>query len=247
MLTMQRLRMMRNSTSSRVNRRRFLSAVALAPVAVALRTAPSYADARYGPVTSEPYPVPAVPNGTVAPAYLRQSVAYRTKHPAGTIVIDPAERFLYLVQGGGRALRYGVAVGKAGFAWSGSARIGRKAQWPRWTPPAAMIDRQPELVRYSAAYGGFPPGPDNPLGARALYLYRGGRDTLYRIHGTNEPWSIGQNMSSGCIRLLNQDAIDLYNRVAVGAKVVVLGNAQPTPQRSVRRSPTRDAHHRGLY
>lgn len=120
----------------------------------------------------------------------------------------------------GEAMRYGVGVGREGFAWAGRARIRRKAEWPKWTPPAEMIKRRPDLAKYR---NGMPGGPDNPLGARALYLYQGSRDTLYRIHGTNEPWTIGQAMSSGCIRLLNDDVKDLYNRVGLGTRVVVLG------------------------
>ncbi len=135
------------------------------------------------------------------------------------MVIDPQNRHLYLVRGDGQAVRYGIGVGRQGFAWSGRAKIGAKKEWPTWTPPSEMIDRQPELEEYR---GGMQPGLQNPLGARALYLYEDGRDTLYRIHGTNEPWSIGKAVSSGCIRLFNQDIIDLYRRVNVGAEVVVL-------------------------
>jgi lipoprotein-anchoring transpeptidase ErfK/SrfK len=155
-------------------------------------------------------------NLTPAPALQRQVVAYPTNEPAGTIVIDPAHTFLYLTLGGGRALRYGVGVGREGFGWSGTETIVRKAEWPDWIPPAAMIARQPYLPRW---IGG---GPGNPLGARAMYL--GGTD--YRIHGTNDPDSIGKHMSSGCIRLLNADVIDLYSRVSVGTKVIVLPDRQ---------------------
>jgi lipoprotein-anchoring transpeptidase ErfK/SrfK len=155
----------------------------------------------------------------INPKYLRQQVNYPTREPPGTVVVDPDAKFLYLVMADGTALRYGIGVGREGFGWSGAAEVARKAQWPRWTPPAAMIRRQPELERYR---NGMDPGLDNPLGARALYLYQNGRDTLYRIHGTNEPWSIGQNVSSGCIRLLNRDVVDLFARVPIGARVVVL-------------------------
>jgi len=157
------------------------------------------------------------------PKYKRQLVRYSMSHPAGTVVVDPDSKFLYLVLEGGYALRYGIGVGREGFGWSGTAEVARKAQWPRWTPPAEMIRRQPELEQYRK---GMEPGPGNPLGARALYLYQNGRDTLYRIHGTNEPSTIGQNVSSGCIRLLNQDVVDLFERVPVGARVVVLQHAQ---------------------
>lgn len=159
------------------------------------------------------------PSHQLNPIYLPQVVSYQTHHPVGTIIVDPHNHFLYLVEPGGQARRYGVGVGRAGFGWSGQATIRRKAEWPTWTPPAAMIRRQPELERWR---NGMPGGVENPLGARALYLYQGGRDTLYRIHGTNEPWTIGQSMSSGCIRMRNEDVEDLYTRVRIGARVVVL-------------------------
>jgi lipoprotein-anchoring transpeptidase ErfK/SrfK len=155
---------------------------------------------------------------SVPPQYRRQEVSYSGNERPGTIVIDTSERYLYLVQPGGRAIRYGVGVGREGFAWSGRANIRRKAEWPTWTPPSSMIRREPELAKYA---GGMPGGPANPLGARALYLYRGGRDTLYRIHGTNEPWTIGSAVSSGCIRMVNDDVVDLYERVKLGAPVIV--------------------------
>ena len=161
----------------------------------------------------------------VNPKYKRQLVRYSTPHPAGTVVVDPDSKFLYLVMEGGYALRYGIGVGREGFEWTGTAEVARKARWPTWTPPAEMIRRQPELERYRR---GMQPGPENPLGARALYLYQNGRDTLYRIHGTNEPSTIGQNVSSGCIRLLNHDVMDLFERVPVGARVVVLQHPQAT-------------------
>ena len=159
------------------------------------------------------------PTHRLNPIYLPQVVSYDTHHPAGTIIVDPHNRFLYLVEENGQARRYGVGVGRAGFGWSGTATIQRRAEWPRWTPPASMIERQPELEEWRH---GMPGGIDNPLGARALYLYEGGRDTLYRIHGTNQPWTIGQAMSSGCIRMRNEDVTDLYERVRIGARVVVL-------------------------
>ena len=153
------------------------------------------------------------------PKWQRQVVDDPTGVIPGTIVVDPRARFLHLALGDGLAMRYGVGVGREGFAWSGSARIGRKAEWPTWTPPTEMIKRDPKLVRWAS---GMPGGLNNPLGARALYLYRGKRDTLYRIHGTNETWTIGQAVSSGCIRLTNDDIVDLYERVPVGTPVVVL-------------------------
>lgn len=150
--------------------------------------------------------------------WLPQDVSYSGRERAGTLVIDVANRYLYHVQEGGTARRYGIGVGRDGFRWAGAAVVGRKAEWPTWTPPAAMIRRQPELREWA---GGMPGGVDNPLGARALYLYRGGRDTLYRIHGTNAPWTIGQAMSSGCIRMVNEHVEELYERVRVGSRVIV--------------------------
>jgi lipoprotein-anchoring transpeptidase ErfK/SrfK len=179
----------------------------------------------YGPVAGEPFPVAAVPLSEVNPGYLRRAVSYPSHEPPGTIVIDPQSRYLYLVQGGGRAIRYGVGVGRQGFSWSGVATIRDKQAWPDWYPPKEMIQRQPELKRQlSTLRGGLgvAGGPGNPLGARALYLWQGNKDTLYRIHGTNEPHTIGTNVSSGCIRMLNQDVIDLFQRTPLGAKVVVL-------------------------
>jgi lipoprotein-anchoring transpeptidase ErfK/SrfK len=139
-----------------------------------------------------------------------------TSEPAGTIVIDTSSRHLYLVQPGGGAIQYGIGVGRQGFTWKGVARVGRKTEWPRWIPPKEMLQRRPDLPEEMDG------GLDNPLGARALYLFQGNKDTLFRIHGTNEPDSIGKAVSSGCIRMMNADAIDLYERVKVGTRVVVL-------------------------
>jgi lipoprotein-anchoring transpeptidase ErfK/SrfK len=157
--------------------------------------------------------------------YRREEVQFITQEPPGTIVVDPPAHYLYLVEPGGKAMRYGIGVGGEGYAWSGEATVKSKQQWPDWYPTGDIIQRQPMLsARLSDLPGGrgVPGGPENPLGARALYLWHDNKDTLYRIHGTNEPWSIGQNVSSGCIRLTNDDAIDLYNRTPVGTKVVVL-------------------------
>ena len=151
-------------------------------------------------------------NTQVNPIYLRQVVRYASNERAGTLVVDTRSHFLYLVLGDGRALRYGIGVAKSGFEWSGTHKVTRKAEWPDWTPPPEMLRRRPDLPRHMEG------GPNNPLGARALYI----GSTLYRIHGTNEPWSIGQNVSSGCIRMTNADIIDLYGRVPVNAKVVVM-------------------------
>ncbi len=146
------------------------------------------------------------------PRFLRQEVAFNGKEAPGTIVIDTPNHFLYLVEADGRAMRYGIGVGRPGFAWSGQHAISSKKEWPDWVPPDEMIKRQPYLPHFVSG------GPNNPLGARALYL----GSTLYRIHGSNEPWTIGQNVSSGCIRMRNVDVIDLYERVKVGTKVLVL-------------------------
>lgn len=143
--------------------------------------------------------------------YRRQLVFFRTVEPPGTIIVHTSERFLYLVQGNNRALRYGIGVGREGFQWQGLVRISRKAEWPDWTPPPEMIARQPYLPRFMAG------GPGNPMGPRALYL----GETIYRIHGTNQPQTIGQAVSSGCLRLANPDVVDLYDRVPVGTRVVV--------------------------
>lgn len=154
-------------------------------------------------------------------------VDYPTREPTGTLVVDPYRRFLYLVMEGGKAMRYGVGVGKAGFEFTGEATVARKASWPRWTPTPDMIRRDP--ARNGRWSGGMPGGERNPLGARALYLFKDGKDTLYRIHGTTEPWSIGEAVSSGCIRMMNQDVIDLHRRVPTGTKVVVLGSRGSAP------------------
>ena len=166
------------------------------------------------------------------PAFARKVVAYPTPVSPGTIVIDPGSHFLYLVQGGGQAIRYGVGVVGEGFGWAGSATIHTKQEWPDWYPPTEMLQRKPELREHMTQLQsgiGMPGGPENPIGARGLYLWQGNKDTLYRIHGTNEPWTIGQNVSSGCIRLTNDDIIDLYNRTPIGTKVHVLATAYSTP------------------
>lgn len=150
------------------------------------------------------------------PSTTRTTVADPTEARPGSITIDTANRYLYLSQAGGTAIRYDVGVGREGFEWSGTARIGRKAEWPAWTPPAEMIKRRPDLPRHMSG------GIENPLGARAMYLYSGNRDTMFRIHGSNEPDTIGQAVSSGCIRMLNADVSDLYGRVGVGTQVTVL-------------------------
>jgi len=156
------------------------------------------------------------------PEFQRQLVNYQTTEPTGTIIIDTPHTYLYLVLGHGSALRYGVGVGREGFTWAGTQRIAHMVEWPDWHPPTEMIDRQPYLPRFMAG------GPGNPLGARALYL----GNTLYRIHGTNQPSTIGQFVSSGCIRLLNEDIEDLYNRVTLGTRVVILPAVNPVRNQS---------------
>ena len=161
-----------------------------------------------------------VPKAEIDLNFARYKVDDPTGEAPGTIIVDTRENFLYFVLPGKKAMRYGVATGSDAFGWTGKATVQRKAEWPTWTPPAEMLVRWPHLKPF-AAMGGLPGGPDNPLGARALYLYDNGRDTLYRIHGTNEPQKIGRGVSSGCIRMADIDVIDLYNRVDLGTKVIV--------------------------
>ncbi|MBE7196934.1 MAG: L,D-transpeptidase [Parafilimonas terrae] len=168
-----------------------------------------------GAKADKPFDIPLVDTARLDPKYRRQTVAYTGLEAPGTIVVDIDQRQLFLVQEGGTALRYGVGVGKQGFSWKGEARVGRKGVWPDWSPTPTMVSLNPGLPRTRNG------GLDNPLGARALYLYQGNRDILFRIHGTNEPWSIGEQMSSGCVRMLNEDVADLYERVPVGARVIV--------------------------
>lgn len=153
--------------------------------------------------------------------YRRRLVRYSGDQKPGTIIVDIRNRFLFLVQPGGKAMRYGIGVGRQGFSWSGTAFVRRKAKWPKWTPPAAMVERDPLAAKWA---NGMPGGPGNPLGARALYLFQGDVDTLYRIHGTFDPSSIGKAVSSGCIRMVNADVADLYERVSTGARVIVRQN-----------------------
>lgn len=189
----------------------------------ATRVPPDVA-AMYAAVPNDRFPIPAARMELIEPEFWRQVVDDPTGERPGTLVVDTAGRHLYLVQEGGKAMRYGVGVAKSGLEYQGDADILRKASWPGWTPTPDMIKREPD--RYQKLAGGMEGGLKNPLGARALYLYRNGQDTLYRIHGTNEPWSIGKSVSSGCIRLLNQDIIDLHKRVPKGSRVVVLGPEQ---------------------
>jgi lipoprotein-anchoring transpeptidase ErfK/SrfK len=174
----------------------------------------------YAAKSDEPYPVAAVDLRRVPQQYWRQEVDYPSRYAPGSIVVDTSARYLYLIMPNDRAMRYGVGVGREeGLQFKGNAVISRKAAWPGWTPTANMIRTQPE--RYGPYAAGLPGGPTNPLGARALYLYRNGQDTHFRLHGTIEPYTIGTQVSSGCIRLMNQDIIDLYSRVPVGPRVYV--------------------------
>jgi len=179
----------------------------------------------YGPIFDHGHEIPALDLTRIDPSLLRQQVAFAGPYRPGTIVVNIGERRLYLVEPGGVATRYAVGVGREeALNFHGSAVIGRKAEWPHWSPTADMIRKMPIYAHYA---NGLPGGIDNPLGARALYLYRGNQDTDFRLHGTNEPDTIGGKVSSGCIRLFNQDIIDLYNRVPVGTTVVVLQEGQP--------------------
>jgi lipoprotein-anchoring transpeptidase ErfK/SrfK len=200
------------------NYSRFAAVAAIAIAATATSTAASANpfEALFGP-HREPITTPAYANPNDDGVELRsdlkrQVVNYRTTEAPGTIIVDTPNTFLYLVMPGGKAMRYGIGVGREGFTWSGVKTVERKAEWPDWTPPAEMIARQPYLPRFVAG------GPTNPLGARAMYL----SGSVYRIHGTNAPSTIGGRVSSGCIRMVNEDVIDLYNRIQVGTKVVVL-------------------------
>ena len=189
-----------------MNRRTFMRGLFASAAGAAIASAPDLA-------------TPAEAH-SIARKWRPQRVRHRFGYAPGTIVVDPRQRFLYLIESRRTARRYGVGVGRAGLAFQGSGTIARKAKWPRWTPTRNMIRREPE--KYARYADGLAGGPNNPLGARALYLYRNGRDTYYRIHGTNQPRSIGRAVSSGCIRMLNAHVADLYNRVPIGTRVVVL-------------------------
>ena len=205
-----------------LSRRALLASVAAAPLAAcnAARNPQLAAEddlSRWykGMMRDGEHEIPIVDKTRIKPQFRRQTVDYASDQKPGTIVVDIDQRFLYLVQDGGKALRYGVGVGRQGFSWKGTAQVGRKGVWPDWSPTTAMVSLKPDLPRHMKG------GLDNPLGARALYLYQDDRDILFRIHGTNEPWSIGKAGSSGCIRLLNEDIVDLYSRVPVGTTVLV--------------------------
>jgi lipoprotein-anchoring transpeptidase ErfK/SrfK len=225
--------------------RLFLRQAGLTPAVLAVALLAACVDPAAGPTAStQPLPkadenvyvasmdsgiqIPALPVDQIPESHRRQVVAYETDQVPGTIIINPKTRLLYYVLGKNKAIRYGIAVGKAGFEWSGEAIVSEKKPWPTWIPPKEMIARRPELARYDEV--GQPGGPTNPLGARAIYLTSGGRDYGYRIHGTPEWQSIGRNASSGCIRMINQDVLDLYGRIKGGEKVVVLTASGEMPK-----------------
>ncbi|MBD8067120.1 L,D-transpeptidase [Devosia sp. PTR5] len=215
-----------DSGTSSLGRRAFLfGSASLAALGLAgcvgTGTTMSMAEAKrvYGPLPNERFPVPAADVSKINPKYLRRTVRYDSKEAPGTIIVDPRNYFVYRIEGNDEATRYGANVGRAGFLWSGDAYIGRKAEWPVWTPPREMILRQPEAAPYA---NGMKPGLDNPLGARVLYLYQDGRYTLFTIYSTIMPETIGKGVSSGCIGLLTQDMVHLYDRTPVNTKVIVL-------------------------
>ncbi|MCJ2088568.1 L,D-transpeptidase [Methylobacterium sp. E-005] len=209
-----------------LSRRAFLAGSTLGAGALALGGCGTtdtllLAEARntYAPMPNEKFPIPAVDISKVDPKYYRRTVAYETKEAAGTIIVDPANYYVYRVEGDGSATRYGANVGRQGFLWNGDAYVGRKSEWATWTPPAEMIRRQPEAAKYAR---GMPGGLDNPLGARTLHLYQNGAYTLYTIYASSDAESIGTGITSGCVGLLSQDMIHLYARTPVKTKVVVL-------------------------
>jgi lipoprotein-anchoring transpeptidase ErfK/SrfK len=199
--------------------------------AVAAPLPPSASSADLSPLAGEAEPF------EMAPELRRQIVPYSANVAPGTIIVDTAETYLYFVLGEGRAIRYGIGVGREGFTWSGVEQVTRKAEWPDWTPPSDMIARQPYLARFTAG------GEGNPLGARAIYL----GNTMYRIHGTNEPRTIGIQVSSGCIRLLNADVVDLYSRVTIGTKIIVLPTHAPVVASVAARATPLNASSANIY
>lgn len=228
-----------------IGRRAFLVGISAVVVSGCVATVPSEAPkvAERAPKFPEPAPYPAVPPMYYAMPdekfpipevditkldrrFWRTEVDYPTDEKPGTLIVDTPNKYLYHIKPDNRAMRYGIGVGREGFAWAGRAIMAYRRQWPRWTPPDEMVARQPELKPYSIANGGMPPGLRNPLGARALYIHLNGKDTLYRIHGTPEVRSIGKAVSSGCIRLINQDVIHLHDQVRDGSSIVVI----PDPQ-----------------
>ncbi|MCF7647382.1 L,D-transpeptidase [Bacillus subtilis] len=184
----------------------------------------------YYAVWDEGYQIPEVDVSKIPEKFWRAEVDYMTDEKPGTVVVDTPNKYLYHIKPGGRATRYGIGVGKDGYAWSGRAKIAYKRKWPRWTPPDEMVARNPALQPYSIANGGMGPGLNNPLGARAHYIHKDGRDTIYRIHGSPEYWTIGKSVSSGCIRMVNQDVMHLYDNVRDGSDIVVIPDLSKTGQ-----------------
>jgi lipoprotein-anchoring transpeptidase ErfK/SrfK len=182
----------------------------------------------YAEKPDEQFPLPAIPYQRIKPQFYRQLVDNPTREPPGTLVVDTGGHFLYLTMQDGKAMRYGVGLGKAGFEWAGRGVIQYKRKWPRWTPPDEMVARQPSLEPYSIANGGMDSGLRNPLGARALYIFRNGEDTLYRIHGSPEWNTIGRSVSSGCVRMINQDVVDLFERVRNNTPIYVTDLSGPS-------------------
>ncbi|KPF70819.1 hypothetical protein IP69_08700 [Bosea sp. AAP35] len=212
--------------TGRLDRRSFLvgsgaglGALALGGCATSDGMSLAEAQKLYGPVPEEKFPIPAADVSKVDPKYFRRRVAYPTKEAPGTIIVDPGNYYVYRIEGDGQATRYGANVGREGFLWNGDAYIGRKAEWATWTPPKEMIKRQPEAAKYAR---GMPGGLDNPLGARTLYLYQNGSYTLYTIYASLDEESIGSGITSGCVGLLTQDMMHLYDQTPVKTKVVVL-------------------------
>ena len=240
-----------------ISRRQFIvgfaavaaSAVTARAQGVSLYSGDTADEAGYDPALLPPpeseidFPVEPANLKKIPHQFRRQIVEYFGAEPPGTIVVDPAQRFLYHVREGGEAVRYGVGVGRAGFAWAGEATVYMKRRWPRWVPPREMVDRDERAVKWA---NGQPGGPDNPLGARALYLQANGVDTLYRIHGTNDPSSIGKALSSGCIRMLNQDIAELFLQVPIGTRVVVIA-AQGESVSQINENALPGADDQGFY
>lgn len=213
-------------TSGHLSRRTFLlgSAVGLGAVGLAGCANPEFMsldEARkvYSAVDDKKFKIEAVDVTKVEQKYFRRVVNYESNEAPGTIIVDPKNFYVYRIEGEGKATRYGANVGREGFLWSGEAYVGRKGEWPTWTPPKEMIKRQPEVAKYA---GGMPGGPENPLGARTLYLYQNGKYTLYTLYSTSDPESIGSGVTSGCTGLLTQDMLDLYEKTPVNTKVIVL-------------------------
>ncbi|HWJ87711.1 MAG TPA: L,D-transpeptidase [Pelagibacterium sp.] len=184
----------------------------------------------YYALPDERFPIPEVDVAQVGRQWWRTEVDYPSVEKVGTVIVDTPNRYLYHIRPEGRAMRYGVGVGRDGFLWSGRGHIAYKREWPRWNPPNEMVARQPELEPVSIANGGMAPGLDNPLGSRALYIHQGNRDTIYRIHGSPEFWTIGRAVSSGCIRMLNQDVIHLADNVRDGSTIVVIPDPSGSQQ-----------------